>query len=416
MKKAILTAIFILGMIVTANAQFKIHSDGKISINTTATPLSPISINDAGVADYYLSYYGPKPFIYAGTNSGNTGSSFILHPSSNSNFSIALSAYSYPYYAQDPHSIGIGAVCRSEGAPYTIGSLCYINPDTAGAGLVASSTSTLPSYSLFDHSYAGFFLGDVKVTSNLTVGGSIQGVLLSPPASSGGSVTMQEVTQEKGTDTASLLAGLDAYAYRHDVRAEDLEATFETIEVNDSLTVTLASADEGNYIGRQSAGNTHYALDAEQIEKVFPGLVYEMADGTKCINYVEMVPLLVQSINELSARIQELEGMKDKTAKKAPSTTSVGSGFVPVRSAVLYQNTPNPFTAQTVIRFSLPDNTDNAYIYIFDMTGKMQKQIAVDSSMQSVTINGYELTPGIYLYSLVINGQEVDTKRMILSK
>lgn len=84
--------------------------------------------------------------------------------------------------------------------------------------------------------------------------------------------------------------------------------------------------------------------------------------------------------------------------------------------AFLYQNTPNPFSSQTQIRFTLPDDTKTAYIYIFDMTGKMQKQIAVNSSMESVTINGYELPAGIYLYSLVVNGQEIDTKRMILSK
>ncbi|MBQ9863773.1 MAG: T9SS type A sorting domain-containing protein [Bacteroidales bacterium] len=85
-------------------------------------------------------------------------------------------------------------------------------------------------------------------------------------------------------------------------------------------------------------------------------------------------------------------------------------------NAILYQNTPNPFTAQTEIRFSLPDDAPQAYIYIFDMTGKMQKQIPVDPDQQSVTINGYELSAGIYLYSLVVGGQEIDTKRMILSK
>jgi hypothetical protein len=89
---------------------------------------------------------------------------------------------------------------------------------------------------------------------------------------------------------------------------------------------------------------------------------------------------------------------------------------VPARNAVLYQNTPNPFTVQTEIRFSLPENAKNAYIYIFDINGRMQKQIPVDPSMQSVTINGYELQAGIYLYSLVVGGQEIDTKRMILSK
>ena len=64
----------------------------------------------------------------------------------------------------------------------------------------------------------------------------------------------------------------------------------------------------------------------------------------------------------------------------------------------------------------MPDDAQNAYIYIFDMTGKMLRQIPVDSSMQSVAVNGYELSAGIYLYSLVINGQEIDTKKMIITK
>jgi hypothetical protein len=50
------------------------------------------------------------------------------------------------------------------------------------------------------------------------------------------------------------------------------------------------------------------------------------------------------------------------------------------------------------------------------MQGKMIRQMPVNAAMQSVTINGSELQPGIYLYSLVVGGQEIDTKRMILSK
>ena len=46
----------------------------------------------------------------------------------------------------------------------------------------------------------------------------------------------------------------------------------------------------------------------------------------------------------------------------------------------------------------------------------MQKQIPVDSSMQSVTIEGYGLSAGMYIYSLVVDGKEVKTRRMILSK
>jgi len=50
------------------------------------------------------------------------------------------------------------------------------------------------------------------------------------------------------------------------------------------------------------------------------------------------------------------------------------------------------------------------------MSGKMLKKLPVSSGMVSVTINGYELGEGMFLYSLLVNGLEIDTKRMILSK
>jgi hypothetical protein len=50
------------------------------------------------------------------------------------------------------------------------------------------------------------------------------------------------------------------------------------------------------------------------------------------------------------------------------------------------------------------------------MSGKMQKQIPINSSMESITIDGYELSAGMYIYSLVIGGKEIQTRRMILSK
>ena len=82
----------------------------------------------------------------------------------------------------------------------------------------------------------------------------------------------------------------------------------------------------------------------------------------------------------------------------------------------LYQNNPNPFKEQTVIRFKLADNVQEAAICIFDMTGKTIKKLPISSGMESVSVGGYELGEGMFLYSLVVNGKEIDTKRMIISK
>ena len=82
----------------------------------------------------------------------------------------------------------------------------------------------------------------------------------------------------------------------------------------------------------------------------------------------------------------------------------------------MLQNTPNPAREQTVIRYRLAPDAQNACICIYDLQGKQLRQIPVSTGSDSVNIAAHELGAGIYLYSLIVNNQEVDTKRMILSK
>ena len=52
---------------------------------------------------------------------------------------------------------------------------------------------------------------------------------------------------------------------------------------------------------------THYGIPVDEMEKYYPELVYTTNDGKKGINYTEMIPLLLQSIKELNAKIEDLE-------------------------------------------------------------------------------------------------------------
>ena len=219
-----------------------------------------------------------------------------------------------------------------------------------------------------------------------------------------------------GTLTATSVVSSSDIALKENIAP--LESVSKGMTALDN--VMAMNAVRYNYTDKiEAEKNLHFGLIAQELQEIYPNLVVKDQGGYLGINYVELVPVLIRSIQELKAELDELKG-KDTTARRATyageETTGVLATDAHLEKSVLYQNTPNPFSSQTQIRFTLPDSTKNAYIYIFDMNGKMQKQIAIDSSMDSVTINGYELSAGIYLYSLVVNGQEIDTKRMILSK
>ena len=50
----------------------------------------------------------------------------------------------------------------------------------------------------------------------------------------------------------------------------------------------------------------HYGLNLQDVQKVFPELVYERGEN-KYINYIELIPILIKSIQELSAEVEELK-------------------------------------------------------------------------------------------------------------
>lgn len=51
----------------------------------------------------------------------------------------------------------------------------------------------------------------------------------------------------------------------------------------------------------------HYGLLAQEVMKLFPELVHEDKAGYLSINYIELIPLLIQAIQELSTEVEQLK-------------------------------------------------------------------------------------------------------------
>jgi trimeric autotransporter adhesin len=84
---------------------------------------------------------------------------------------------------------------------------------------------------------------------------------------------------------------------------------------------------------------------------------------------------------------------------------------------ILYQNDPNPYTTSTKINYYLPSNVQGASIVFYDTYGNQLKTIQLSQTGNgTINITPDNLTSGIYSYSLVINNNVIDTKRMLLQK
>ena len=79
---------------------------------------------------------------------------------------------------------------------------------------------------------------------------------------------------------------------------EDKIKTLSSIMSLDVLSYKLPSdiCDEEKV---DQSFNYHYVVSPEELQLLFPSLVSQGSDGTKGINYTELLPLLLRSIQEL---------------------------------------------------------------------------------------------------------------------
>jgi hypothetical protein len=104
-------------------------------------------------------------------------------------------------------------------------------------------------------------------------------------------------------------------------------------------------------------------------------------------------------------------------------TTNLNSGIKIINSEIpesfeLYQNYPNPFNPSTQIEFSIPKNTSQVKLTVFDITGKIISTLVeekLNAGTYKADFYGEGLSSGIYFYKLETS-EFTETKRMVLIK
>ncbi len=168
-------------------------------------------------------------------------------------------------------------------------------------------------------------------------------------------------------------------------------------------------------------GKNKYGVIAQEIKEILPDLVnYDEEAELYSVNYVEMIPILVEAIKEQQEMIDglqnEIHALQNDANLKSASFTGNPEGSMIETKDALIQNSPNPFSESTEILFSISEETQNAALNVYNLSGTQLKSIELYQRGEgSIIINGGEFDPGIYLYALITDGKVIDTKQMVLT-
>lgn len=168
----------------------------------------------------------------------------------------------------------------------------YNSPTTFAAGLAGlahfyggigvygaiGSGSSVPSTIGSNETYAGYFSGTVKVN----------GTLMATDFSLTSDARFKEDIKEIAREQIDNLNRLHPVSYKLK---------------QDSAWQYDAEAKELQEI--------HYGLIAQDVQKIYPNLVYQRGEQLS-INYIELIPLLIKTVQVLSAEVEELKKNQSK--------------------------------------------------------------------------------------------------------
>lgn len=452
MKKFI-TLLSVFTICYNSFAQLQIDSLGRVGVGGQIMSNRNFTVNGNGI-EYSAIFRGGKNQVMI--NNTGEGSSGLRKGVSLVTKTDSLDSYGL-YIRPNGNGTGMSLGVSSLGGVSTklsSGIMGGLWSDTGGCGSGVIGSSSASAYLLqgpYRGIYAGFFQGDVRVT------GSLYANVLTPTLTNNISVGTDnmsvhvvsrdaDLTDESVSDKfkqVNLLKYIDntdmtkteedtSESYESELYRQLISKIDNGEELNDDEieqlnieTQTMEEAMSKVDAPQTKMASIRYGLAADQLKDVYPELVYEDPNGNISINYIEMVPLLVQSINELKADIEDLKEDnarlrseltgKDGAIKSRNEATDLEFSDIDILS--LSQNDPNPFSERTTINLTVPQEVTTAAVFFYDMNGKqIDKRIITERGHSQLSVTSAGFSEGLYLYSLIADGKVIATRKMILTK
>lgn len=292
MKKNIFLSFVMMLLTTVSRAQLLVNMDQKVGIGTETEYFQPIlMVGDHGLfADTcYNIGIGASPDV---ANKNNIGAEGCINANSSFTSDKNFGVLGVIYNMNNTHgrNYGVcGAVSPGAGNAY------------GGAGIYATCYTYYYSVPTNLQSvYAGFFAGVVGISSDLTA----SSLFTTSDSRLSDNIISLSGTRESGKSTLENLLSMDVIEYNLKPRLKEVIPEDVSPEKTEELRKELEYLKQEE---QKMTARRHFGIDAREVQQVYPDLVLEGEDGCLAVNYLEMVPLVIRSIQELKQELDEVK-------------------------------------------------------------------------------------------------------------
>ena len=297
--------LFSTGLVINSYCQIKVFDNNYVGINYNSTPSSRFVINSAGNTAYQAYIYGPNISASGGalavlsekgsgsgihiraiTATTNIGSGSYL-------YGMKATAYSSTAYSTG-RTYGIYGQAGNATSGYNYAVYGYLSGTSYGAA-VFGAVNGLGDVGLTAQ-FAGYFRGNVKCENTIYA------------------TSFQTTSDEKYKTNIKDIDPTDALSSISKINPKKYNLKqFEVIQKSGDTTSVAKYYNESDQLFKKAK----YGVIAQDLQKIYPDLVYEDNEGNLSVDYMGLVPIMIKAIQSQQKKIEELEALMKKLNKNS---------------------------------------------------------------------------------------------------
>lgn len=152
-----------------------------------------------------------------------------------------------------------------------------------------------------------------------------------------------------------------------------------------------------------------FGLIAQDVQKIFPELVDVSEDGDHSLNYIGLIPILIEAIKDQQNQIIALQNQINSNHLKSNNAQSFYNNTKIIRVS------PNPSSDIVEVLMNIEKDIDDAKLIVYDLKGSIITHLFIRERGEEISkyLQKDNLGSGTYIISLIANGKSIDSQKLI---